>query len=579
MSDYSHNFDELFTNLAKANQAWFSNLLKENQQDSKENAFLNVYQCFFDNTKTFLEVQQRFYADQLAMWGNVFKHVEDNVVVEANTNPTDKRFNYPEWESNPFFAYLKYSYLNVSEYLINSVAQVGLDDETKSRMEFFMRQYLDAISPTNFAFTNPEVIKTVVETGGESLIAGVKNMTDDMNNGYIAMTDESAFEIGRNIAITKGKVVFRNELIELIHYAPATPNVYEIPLLIIPPFINKYYILDLQPEDSLVKYLVSQGFTVFMISWKSADKAISDYRWGDYANHGVIEAIRVTREISNHPKINVLGYCLGGVILTTAYLLLKDKKLDWINVMGHMTTMLDHSEPGDIKYFIGRDLIDLEESKQLGDIISGRILSHTFSALRANELIWNYWVNNYLLGKTPKPFDILFWNNDTVDLPVAIHSFVLKALYLNNEFVTNQLEVDGVIMKLADIDCPLYIFASEKDHIVPWRSAYLTTHYVSSKKLRFVLGASGHTAGVINPVSTDKRNYWVSPVAHKNPDEWFKTAKSKPGSWWKDYSQWLSTYSGAEVKAKKSCGNSKYKPIQDAPGEYVLAKGMPLVKK
>ena len=579
MSQLPTNFDELFANIAKTSQTWFNNLLGSNakatQADASANVFINMYQSFFANTQSYLESQQKFYQDQIRMWDGFFQKEKEHVAHEI-AKPSDKRFADPDWERNPFFAYLKESYLNMSGYLVDCIARSDMDEETKHRLKFFMRQYLDAISPSNFALTNPEVIKAVVESGGMSLVEGMKNMSNDMSNGYITMTDEEHFAVGVNLAITPGKVIFKNALIELIQYAPTTEKVHKIPLLIVPPCINKYYILDLQQENSMVKYLVEQGYTVFLISWKSADPSIRGYKWEDYVDTGVIKALEVIRSISKQEKINTLGYCVGGIILTTACLIMQSRGLDWVNSMSHMTVMLDHTDPGDIKFFIDRDLMKLEEEKKRGGgIMSGRIISQTFSALRANELIWNYWVHNYLLGKTPKPFDILYWNNDAVDLPVMMHSFLLQRLYAHNELIHGKLMIGGVKMDLRKLNYPAYLFAAQKDHIVPWTSAYRTVDYLKGD-VRFVLGASGHTAGVVNPVSKNKRNYWVNDKLPADPEEWFKNAKEVPGSWWSDFSTWLRHLSGVEVKAKKQCGNSEHPPVMDAPGEYVTAKALPV---
>jgi polyhydroxyalkanoate synthase len=576
----TENFEELFSNLAKTSQSWFNSLLGQQAKhpfDHNTSTFIDMYKQFFDNTKSYLSSQQNFYQDQINMWQSFFKLEHDHVAQEA-AKPRDKRFSDPEWENNPFFAYLKQSYMNMSNYLVDFVAKSDMDEETKLRMKFFISQYLDAISPSNFALTNPEVIKAVVDTNGMSLVDGMKNMVEDINNGYITMTDESHFAVGDNLCVTAGKVVFKNELIELIQYTPTTTKVYEVPLLVVPPCINKYYILDLQQSNSMVKYLVDQGYTVFLVSWKSADKSIRNYRWEEYANLGVIKSIEVVREISGQAKINTLGYCVGGIILTTACLLLKSRKLDWVNSLSHMTVMLDHDEPGDIKFFLDRDLMKLKEvQKRGGGIMSGRIISQTFSALRANELIWNYWVNNYLLGKTPQPFDILYWNNDAVDLPVLMHSFLLTRLYLNNDLVKGNLIIDDVKMDPTKLDYPAYLFAAQKDHIVPWTSAYKTTRYLNGD-VRFVLGASGHTAGVVNPVSTDKRNYWVNENLVEDSEEWFNNAKEMPGSWWKDFNAWLVHLSGKQVAAKKTFGSKLHKPLIDAPGDYVKAKALSIIE-
>lgn len=576
MTKTTTEMDNLFSNIAAANKEWFNNLVKT--ENKEENLFLDLYRNFFDNTKEYLEAQQKFYSEQIEMWRTFFHDTGKVVDEESHKLPVDKRFSDVNWASNPFFAYLKNSYLTMSGYLVDAITKSNMDAETKERLSFFMQQYLDAISPTNFALTNPEVIKSVIDTGGASLVEGMKNMAEDMRNGYITMTDESQFSVGGNLAVTKGKVIFKNDLIEIINYTAQTDTVYSIPLLIVPPCINKYYILDLQEKNSLVKYLVDQGYNVFLISWKSADKSMSKFRWEEYVELGMIKAIEVVREITKVDKINTFGYCIGGIILTTAYLVLQSRGLDWVNSMTHITTMLDHSDPGDIKFFIDRDLMELKEAKNhAGGVMSGRTISQTFSALRANELIWNYWVNNYLLGKTPQPFDILYWNNDTVDLPVLMHSFLLKRMYLHNELVKGHLHICNVLMDVSKINCPLYLFAAQKDHIVPWHSAYKTLNYVK-ENVRFVLGASGHTAGVINPVSQDKRNYWVNDKLATTPEEWFKNATEMPGSWWKDFSAWLIKYSGERKKPKVQSVRAKYKPIYDAPGENVRAKSLNILE-
>lgn len=572
-------FDELFTSLANSNKAWFDNLLKLSggKSDAVDNPFLDMFQKFFDNTRSYLDSHNQFYQDQIKLWASICDKNQAAVAAE-NKKPVDRRFADPDWEKNPFFAYLKQSYLSVSKQLFDFISQTDMDEESRFRMEFFMRQYLDAISPSNFALTNPEVIKTMLETHGKSLANGMRNMLEDVQNGYITMTDESKFAVGKNLAATAGAVVFRNELIELIQYTPSTDKVYETPLLIVPPCINKYYILDLQESNSMVKFLVDQGFNVFLVSWKSADKSIKNFRWEEYVNLGVIAALDTVRKISASEKVNTLGYCVGGVILTTAAIILKYRNLDWINSLGLMAVMLDHTDPGDIKAFLDRDLLKLREAKkQAGGVMSGRIISQTFSALRANELVWNYWVNNYLLGKVPQKFDLLYWNNDTVDLPVPMHAFLMEKLYLDNSLVKGELSVDGQKMDLNLIDCPLYIFAAQKDHIVPWASAYKTMRYIKKSNIRFVLGASGHTAGVVNPVTTDKRHYWVNDQLPTDPAAWFHLATEMPGSWWKDLHQWYAEKSGKQIKAPK-LGNKEFSVLGNAPGEFVQAKALSIME-
>lgn len=570
-------FDELFANIADSNKSWYDNLIKmsKGKTDEESNPLLGSFKNFFDNTKEYMDAQNQFYNDQLKMWSQIVKP-------EAATDkkPTsDRRFNDPEWDKNPFFTYLHQSYTNFAKHMHDFIDKTDGDDETKYRMKFFVQQYIDAISPSNFAMTNPQVIKAVIETNGQSMADGMKNMLEDMQNGYITMTDESEFEIGKNLAATAGSVVFRNELVELIHYTPTTEKVYEVPLLIVPPCINKYYILDLQQSNSLVKYYVDQGYNVFLVSWKSADASIKNFRWEEYVNLGVIKSIEVVRAITKKPKVNTVGYCVGGAILTSAAIVMKAREQDWVNSMTHLTTMIDYTDPGEIKVFLNGDIQKLRAMKKdMGGIMSGRIISQTFSALRANDLIWNYWVNNYLLGKTPQKFDILYWNSDVVDLPLPMHAFYMESLYYNNQFSKGEFVVDGIKMDLGKIDYPVYLFAAQKDHIVPWETAYKTTALLpNASNIRFVLGASGHTAGVVNPAATGKRNYWVNETLSADANDWFKGATSMPGSWWKDSNEWLITQSGKQIKAP-TIGTKEFPALCDAPGEYVKAKGLSVVE-
>ena len=571
-------FDELFANVAESNKKWFENLVNVSKgtQSSIDNPLLDAFQSFTGNTQGYLESQTKFYQEQLQNWSNLMKKP-----AEANGETkkiTDRRFSDPDWESNPFYSCLRQSYDSFAKHMHENIDKSEAETEAKNKMKFFVQQYIDAISPSNFAMTNPEVIKKVIETNGQSLADGMKNMLDDIQNGYITMTDESAFAVGENLSATAGSVVYRNSLIELIQYTPTTEKTYEVPLLIVPPCINKYYILDLQQSNSFVKYFVDQGFTVFLVSWKSADASIKNYRWEDYVNQGVIQALEVVRAITKKPKVNAVGYCVGGAILTSAAVIMKERKLDYINSMMHLTTMLDYTDPGEIKVFLNGDMQKLRSAKKdLGGVMSGRIIAQTFSALRANDLIWNYWVNNYLMGKTPQKFDILYWNNDIVDLPLPMHSFYMESLYYKNQFAKGEFVVDGIKLDLGAIDYPVYIFAAQKDHIVPWDAAFKSIALLKNAQVKFVLGASGHTAGVVNPAASGKRNYWVNDNVVENKTEWFNTATSMPGSWWVDADAWLVGLSGKQIKAV-AVGNKEYPALCVAPGEYVKAKGLTIVE-
>ncbi|WP_348944693.1 class I poly(R)-hydroxyalkanoic acid synthase [Chitinibacter sp. FCG-7] len=515
-----------------------------------------------------LGAQTAFYQQQMDLWLGLIGAKPGVKVVEAEKS--DRRFNAPEWDT-PIFDYIRQNYLLTSKWLLDQINSPQYDDATREKMSFFTRQYIDAMSPSNFAFTNPEVMKLALETKGESLQEGMKQLLADMQKGSITMTDESQFEVGKNLAVTPGEVIFENDLFQLIQYTPSTPEVYSRPLLVVPPCVNKYYIMDLQPANSMMSYIVSQGFTTFLVSWKSIEPHQGNLQWDDYIESGVIKAAEVVREISKAEKINVLSFCIGGELVSTAMPVMKARGLDWFESVTLMTVMLDHTDPGEIKHFIDWNIVRQREAQKEG-VIGGKELARTFSALRSNDLIWNYVVNNYLKGKNPAPFDLLYWNSDSANLALPMHTFFLKNMYLENNLLKpNSFSLCGTPIDLTTINVPTYIFAAREDHIVPWQSAFATTK-IFKGPIRFVLGASGHIAGAINPVSTNKRNYWVNDNVALNSEDWFNSAESRPGSWWQDWSAWLAPHSGSQVAAPKKAGNTKYKMIEPAPGRYVKAK-------
>jgi polyhydroxyalkanoate synthase len=487
----------------------------------------------------------------------------------------DRRFSDAAWRENPAFDFLKQSYLLASNWLAEAVKLAELSEADRKKLNFHAQQYIDSICPANFAATNPEAWKQAADTKGVSLAAGLKNLLEDMEKRRISMTDESAFEVGRNLAVTPGSVVFENDLIQLIQYAPTTETVCERPLLIVPPCINKYYILDLQPENSFVHYAVGRGLTVFLISWRNASAAIGHTTWRDYQQSGIHKAIAVVQEISGAEKINTLGFCIGGAMLSYALAVLVGRKQKLASSMTLLTTMLDYSEVGDIGVYVyDPDLLEREKEFQQGRLLYGKELSTAFSSLRPNDLIWNYVVNNYLKGKSPPAFDLLYWNSDSTNLPGPLFAYYLRNLYLENNMAKpGCLTMDGVAVDLGKINIPSYLYASREDHIAPWSSCFASTELLKGK-IEFVLGASGHIAGVINPPSKPKRNFWTGGETGKGPEHWLKSAQSVPGSWWLHWSEWLKQHSGKQVVAPAMPGNKDYPVIEPAPGRYVKERAV-----
>ncbi len=482
----------------------------------------------------------------------------------------DPRFADPSWQGGDFYGWNAALYQLNSEFLLKMSQALEGDPKTRERVRFATQQMVEALSPANFLATNPSAQQRMIETRGESLRAGIENLMGDLQKGRISQSDESAFEVGRNVAMTAGSVVFENELIQIIQYSPTTERVGARPMLMIPPAINKFYVLDLQPANSVVAGLVAQGHTVFMLSWRNVGEAQQTLTWDDYLVQGPIAAIRVVCEISGQEKINVLGFCVGGTILAAALAALDAHGKRPVASLTLLTTLLDFEDPGVVNVFVDEQHVAWREATMgAGGIMSGKDLGATFSMLRARDLVWNYVEKNYLKGEQPPAFDLLYWNADSTNLPGPMYCWYLRHLYLQNELrIPGALECTGVPIDLGAIDVPSYIYGSREDHIVPWKSAYASTGLLSGE-LRFVLGASGHLAGVINPPAKKRRNYWVADEIYPDPDQWFAAARDIPGSWWPDWFAWLKEYRGDLVAAPKQAGNHKYRPIEPAPGRYV----------
>ncbi|MFC5478146.1 class I poly(R)-hydroxyalkanoic acid synthase [Massilia suwonensis] len=493
----------------------------------------------------------------------------------------DKRFSGSEWTATPFAAITAASYLLNSEFMLALADAVEAGPRERQKIRFTVQQMVDAMSPANFLATNPEAQAKLIESKGESLTKGLQNMLEDLRKGRISQTDESAFEVGVNVGTASGQVVYENELFQLIQYTPSTPTVRARPLLMIPPCINKFYILDLQPENSLVRYVVEQGNTVFMVSWRNPDKTMSNLTWDDYVERGAIEAIRITRDISGQDKVHVFGFCVGGTIAASALAVLAARNEQPAASLSLLTTLLDFSDTGVLEVFIDETQVGLREAALAkGGIMPGRDLATTFSALRPNDLVWNYVQQNYLKGKVPPAFDLLYWNADSTNLPGPMFCWYLRNTYLENKLkVPGQLTVCGVPVDLGAIDAPVFVYGSKEDHIVPWPAAFASMNLLNPKKPkanRFVLGASGHIAGVINPASKGKRSYWVNDKAPRKgpraPDEWFAGASENKGSWWPEWARFLQENGGEEVPAPAGFGNAQHQPIEPAPGRFVKAR-------
>jgi polyhydroxyalkanoate synthase subunit PhaC len=487
--------------------------------------------------------------------------------------PGDRRFSAPEWSEYPYFDYIKQSYLLAAQFWKEYLELAPAAPGQKQRARFWMNRLMDSLAPSNFIGANPEAIRQALASEGASLQSGAANLLRDLEQGRIAMCDPSAFAVGTNLAITPGKVVFRNELIELIQYAPQTAQVYERPLLIVPPCINKYYILDLQPGNSFVRYAVEQGHTVFMVSWRNVPAELGHLSWDDYLSLGVAKAIAVVKSITRAQAINALGFCVGGTLLSCALAVLAARGEASVASATLLTTMLDFAEPGEICVYLDQAALDARApALEAGSRIHGSELASAFASLRANELVWSFVVNNYLKGKTPAAFDLLYWNSDSANLPGPMYLYYLREMYIGNRLRTpGALTMCGMPVSLKAITIPTYVLATREDHIVPWQSAYKTTGLLSGD-IRFVLGASGHIAGVVNPVAKGKRNYWVNAVLARDADGWLAGAVSQPGSWWSDWSDWLVQYGGDKKPVAKRLGSADYPSLADAPGTYVLEK-------
>ncbi|MDM0089503.1 MULTISPECIES: class I poly(R)-hydroxyalkanoic acid synthase [unclassified Variovorax] len=511
-------------------------------------------------------IQEQYVAEAGELWRN-----------GMSAQPAaDKRFAGEAWTSNPLSAFAAAVYLLNARTLLGMADAIETDAKTRARLRFAIEQWLAASSPSNSLAFNAEAQQKALQSRGESIAKGVQNLVHDIQQGHLSMTDESAFEVGRNVATTEGAVVFENELFQLLEYKPLTAKVHERPFLLVPPCINKFYILDLQPENSLIRYAVEQGHRVFVVSWRNPDESMRDFTWDRYIEDAAIKAIHVVQEIGGSPQINALGFCVGGTILGTALAVLAARGEKPAASVTLLTTLLDFQDTGILDIFIDEAMVKLREMQMgQGGLLPGMDLASTFSFLRPNDLVWNYVVGNYLKGETPPPFDLLYWNSDATNLPGPFYAWYLRNTYLENKLAQpNALTVCGEKIDLGRIDIPAYIYGSREDHIVPIGGAYASTQLLSGKK-RFVMGASGHIAGVINPPAKKKRSHWIREDGKlpQAQSEWLAGAVEHPGSWWTDWSQWLKGHAGKQIPAPKAYGKGRsYVAGEPAPGRYVKAR-------
>jgi polyhydroxyalkanoate synthase len=542
-------------------------------------AFLKASAQLMQDPQRLAQAQADLWKEYTSLWQHVTQRMlgqESEPVAKPVRG--DRRFKDEAWEEEVYFDAVKQYYLLTARWIKNTMSDVkGIDESTQKKVDFYTRNFVQSMAPSNFAATNPAVIKEAVETQGQSLLKGFDHFLHDLEEGKgklrVSMTDVKAFELGKNVASTPGKVVYQNSLIQLLQYEPTTEKVAKNPLLIVPPWINKFYVLDLQPKNSLIKWAVDQGHTVFVISWVNPDEKLAHKDFSCYMQEGPLSAIDVVKEITGVDQINLAGYCIGGTLTTcTLAYLAAIGEADKVKSATLFTTLTDFTDCGELRVFIDEEQMEiLDAHMERKGYLEGAQMSQVFNLLRANDLVWSFFVNNYLLGKEPFPFDLLYWNSDPTRMPAMMHKFYLRKMYLENKLIEpNGIELNGVPIDLGKIKTPMYMISTHDDHIAPWKSTYSLTQHVSGS-VKFVLGGSGHIAGIINPENSGKYGYWTNTNKPADPDKWFAGAKQHEGSWWQDWKKWVGRHSGGKVEARK-IGSEKYKPIEDAPGSYVKVR-------
>jgi polyhydroxyalkanoate synthase len=536
-----------------------------------------VLEYWLSDPQRTVELQRRLGSAYLELWGSAVKRMAGQEPTPvATADPKDKRFSDPEWSSNQFFDFLKQLYLLSTHWAERLVTEAqSLDPHTRQKAEFYIRQIANAISPSNFVMTNPELLRETLSSNAENLVRGMTMLSEDIDergNFKIRQSDPKMFEVGRNLAVTPGKVIFQNDLMQLIQYAPTTESVLKTPFLIVPPWINKFYILDLTPEKSYIKWCVDQGLTVFVISWINPDAALAQKGFAEYMREGPLTALDVIEQSTGEKEVHAAGYCVGGTLLAVTLAYMAAKEDNRIKSATFFATQVDFRHAGDLKVFVDEEQLEtLEQRMRQQGFLDGTKMSTAFNLLRSNDLIWPYIVNNYLRGKAPFPFDLLYWNSDATRMPAANHSFYLRNCYLNNALTTGKMTVADVNLDLKKVKVPVYNLATREDHIAPAKSVFIGSKFFGGP-VRFVLSGSGHIAGVVNPVAKGKYQYWTGPKpTGSDVDAWLKKARENPGSWWPDWLEWIRSQSAETVPARAP-GGGKVIPIEDAPGSYVKVR-------
>jgi poly[(R)-3-hydroxyalkanoate] polymerase subunit PhaC len=584
VAELSRQMAEDLAEIAEKSQKLVTEFLARQEEQEDGIGLANpmaIGAAFFEMTARLMSDPARLVAAQVSLWRDYLRLWQQTATrllggeaePLAEPAPEDRRFRDKAWNDSALFDFIKQSYLLTARWLQGRVQQVeGLDEHTARKVDFYTRQFVDALAPSNFVLTNPEVLRATIESRGENLFQGLKNLLDDLERGKgrlaIRMTDMEAFRLGDNVAATPGKVVWQNDLMQLIQYAPATERVKRRPLLIIPPWINKFYILDLRPRNSFIRWAVGQGHTVFVISWVNPDERLAQKSFEDYMREGPLAALDAMERATGERESNVIGYCLGGTLLAATLAWMAAKRDTRIKSATYFVTMVDFKEAGELSVFIDEEQLQaLEERMKKKGYLEARDMHTTFNMLRANDLIWSFVVNNYLLGKEPLPFDLLYWNADSTRMPAAMHSFYLRKMYQENLLVApGGITLGGVPLDLRRIKTPSFLLSTREDHIAPWRSTYAATQLYSGP-VKFVLSASGHIAGVVNPPGS-KYGHWENAANPPTPEEWLAGATQRPDSWWPLWEKWVAHYAGGEVAARRS-GDGGLTPIEDAPGSYV----------